>query len=44
MQITSQPPRKGKELYHYQENDIYVLFEKLEAGNSSLLYQLPTGG
>lgn len=45
MQIISQRPGKVKKLYHYQENDINVLFEKLEAENSSrLLYQLPTGG
>ncbi len=35
-----------KKLYHYQERDITVLFEKLEQnpGRSRLLYQLPTGG
>ena len=35
-----------KKLYHYQENDITVLFEKLEQskGHGRLLYQLPTGG
>ena len=37
---------KVKKLYHYQENDIAVLFDKLEqsAGRGRLLYQLPTGG
>lgn len=35
-----------KKLYPYQENDIAILFEKLEnhEGNHRLLYQLPTGG
>jgi len=35
-----------KKLYHYQENDIALLFEKLEqnSDNHRLLYQLPTGG
>lgn len=35
-----------KKLYHYQENDIAILFDKLEhnPGNYRLLYQLPTGG
>jgi len=35
-----------KKLYHYQESDITLLFEKLEQnpGNHRLLYQLPTGG
>jgi superfamily II DNA or RNA helicase len=33
-------------LYPYQENDINLLFEKMEGsnGNLRLLYQLPTGG
>ncbi|MHA4894157.1 DEAD/DEAH box helicase [Pedobacter sp. PWIIR3] len=35
-----------KKLYHYQESDIALLFNKLEQhhGNYRLLYQLPTGG
>jgi superfamily II DNA or RNA helicase len=35
-----------KKLYHYQENDINLLFDKLEQnqGNYRVLYQLPTGG
>ena len=33
-------------LYHYQENDIELLFDKVRAAaaNSRVLYQLPTGG
>jgi len=33
-------------LYHYQESDIALLFDKLEQNskNTRLLYQLPTGG
>lgn len=39
-------PHIIKKLYPYQENDISILFEKLEQrdGNHRLLYQLPTGG
>jgi superfamily II DNA or RNA helicase len=35
-----------KELYHYQQEDIDVIFEKFEGkpDNYHLLYQLPTGG
>jgi superfamily II DNA or RNA helicase len=35
-----------KKLYHYQESDISILFEKLQQNKSNyrLLYQLPTGG
>jgi superfamily II DNA or RNA helicase len=35
-----------KKLYHYQANDINLLFDKLEENrrNYRLLYQLPTGG
>ena len=35
-----------KKLYHYQESDIAILFDKLERnpGKCRLLYQLPTGG
>jgi superfamily II DNA or RNA helicase len=48
MQISSQPlsPKGTKRLYHYQENDIGILFEKLASGgeNARLLYQLATGG
>ena len=37
---------KVKKLHHYQENDINILFEKLEQckDHCRLLYQLPTGG
>lgn len=40
------PHTTGKKLYHYQESDIAVLFEKLEQRpyQHRLLYQLPTGG
>lgn len=38
--------KHSRKLYHYQENDIAVLFEKLEQNrqHGRLLYQLPTGG
>ena len=48
MEIQSAKPARVpvKKLYHYQENDISILFEKLEQNikNYKLLYQLPTGG
>ncbi|KQM76251.1 DEAD/DEAH box helicase [Pedobacter sp. Leaf216] len=47
MQISSLSTtvRPVKKLYHYQENDIETLFEKLSGSNKSrLLYQLATGG
>lgn len=50
METTVVAPQKIKKsikkLYHYQENDITTLFNKMEQhpGNHRLLYQLPTGG
>ncbi|MCX2574084.1 DEAD/DEAH box helicase [Pedobacter sandarakinus] len=48
MQISSPviTPRRINRLYHYQENDINILFDKLSTGgkNCRLLYQLATGG
>jgi len=44
---TDRPLETGaKKLYHYQENDIDTLFDKMEQNliNYRLLYQLPTGG
>src|SRR6218665_283609 len=36
---------KPKELYHYQENDIHAIFERIrQKPVDRLLYQLPTGG
>lgn len=47
MQISNrQQAATVKKLYHYQVNDINLIFDKLEEnqGNYRLLYQLPTGG
>lgn len=47
MNFTKQPlTMPTRKLYHYQESDIALLFEKLEQnpGSYRLLYQLPTGG
>jgi len=50
MEITTAVPpvakKSVKKLYHYQEEDIATLFQKMEEHpeNHSLLYQLPTGG
>lgn len=48
MEISADRPAGSttKKLYHYQENDITVLFDKLAQNphNHRLLYQLPTGG
>lgn len=46
IKVEKQAIKRSRKLYHYQENDIAILFEKLGQNRQyhRLLYQLPTGG